>query len=89
ALSLVDEQGGINVVDFQVRGTAREYAPLPWVDTDVELVTTIEHNCGANWSCVCKDHGKHSEDLFKDNIQIDDLQKTELKWCDICEYANN
>ncbi|GMR52420.1 hypothetical protein PMAYCL1PPCAC_22615, partial [Pristionchus mayeri] len=79
-------KGSINVVGFQVRGTAWEYAKLPWVDPDVELVTTIEHTCGASWVCVCKDHGKHSEKLFKDNIQVD-LQKTELKSCDICDYA--
>ncbi|GMR54511.1 hypothetical protein PMAYCL1PPCAC_24706, partial [Pristionchus mayeri] len=58
-------------------------------ESEVEPLMTIEHSCGTlsygSNGCLCKDFGDVGADL---EVKMDvDLEKPDLKYCDICEDA--
>ncbi|KAF8368217.1 hypothetical protein PRIPAC_86046 [Pristionchus pacificus] len=55
-------------------------------DNKVELVMTVEHTCGKDYACVCKDFGSRSKSFYE-SIGHVNLMNTTMSYCDMCAYA--
>ncbi|KAF8368981.1 hypothetical protein PRIPAC_86810 [Pristionchus pacificus] len=71
---------------FDIWGVGEEQTPV--LDNEIEPMMTIEHSCGADYACVCKEFPQTGAQLFRTTVDFDlENLPSDVVYCDVCEQA--